>query len=85
MERTENSQQSQLKDSLFWRMLNRHSQELKVGVVNLAAAMISASEFEQTIRLIGMTAAAVYTIVKIVQTVKEISRESRKDKQNELR
>jgi len=65
-------------------MLNRHSQEIKVGVVNLVAAVISVSEFEQTIRLMGMTAALVYTIVKIVQTVKEISRDDRRDK-NELR
>lgn len=85
METTASFLKFQRKDSLFLRMLNKHTQEIKVAVVNVAAAVISASEFEQTIRLIGMTAAAIYTIVKIVQTVKEIIRESRKDKQNELR
>jgi len=64
-------------------MLNRHSQEIKVGVVNLAAAIISVSEFEQAIRLTGMVAALVYTIVKIVQTVKEIKRDDRKEMKHE--
>ena len=51
--------------------------------MNLAAAIISVSEFEQAIRLTGMVAALVYTIVKIVQTVKEIKRDDRKEMKHE--
>lgn len=79
----ENFLQFRLKDSLFWRMLNRHSQELKVGIVNLAAAVISFSDFEQAIRLLGMIAALIYTVVKIIQTVKEIRIKDREELKNE--
>ena len=69
----ENFQQFQPKDSPSWLMLERHIDDLvKVNIVNIAAIVVSLSDFEQWIRCAGMVAALIYTITKIVQTVQEI-------------
>lgn len=54
-------------------MLERHIDDLvKVNFVNIAAIVVSLSDFEQWIRCASMFAALIYTITKIVQTVQEI-------------
>ena len=54
-------------------MLERNIEELvKVNFVNLAAFVVSISEFSDIVKLLVMIASLVYTITKIVQTVQEI-------------
>ena len=54
-------------------MLERNIDEmLKVNFVNLAAFVISISEFSDIVKLLVMIASLVYTVAKIVQTVQEI-------------
>lgn len=54
-------------------MLERHLDDLvKVNFVNLAAIVVSLTDFEQWVRCASMFAALIYTIAKIVQTVQEI-------------
>jgi len=69
---TENSQHRHqtLHSSL---MLDRNIEEmLRVNFVNLAAFVVSISDFSEVIKLLVMVASLVYTVVKIVQTVQEI-------------
>jgi len=70
--KTENSQnRHQLLHS--WLMLDRNIEEmLRVNFVNLAAFVVSISEFSEVIKILVMIASLVYTIVKIVQTIQEI-------------
>jgi hypothetical protein len=57
----------------FWPMLERNIDEmLKVNFVNLAAFVISLSEFSDIVKLLVMIASLVYTVAKIVQTIQEI-------------
>jgi len=54
-------------------MLERNIDEmLKVNFVNLAAFVISLSEFSDIVKLLVMVASLVYTVAKIVQTIQEI-------------
>jgi hypothetical protein len=54
-------------------MLERNIDEmLKVNFVNLAAFVISLSEFSDIVKLLVMIASLVYTVAKIVQTIQEI-------------
>jgi len=54
-------------------MLERNVEEmLKVNFVNLAAFVVSISEFSEIIKLLVMIASLVYTVAKIVQTIQEI-------------
>ena len=54
-------------------MLERNIDEmLKVNFVNLAAFVVSISEFSDIVKLLVMIASLVYTVAKIVQTVQEI-------------
>lgn len=54
-------------------MLERNIDEmLKVNFVNLAAFVVSISEFSDLVKLLVMIASLVYTVAKIVQTVQEI-------------
>jgi hypothetical protein len=54
-------------------MLERNIDEmLKVNFVNLAAFVVSISEFSDVVKLLVMIASLVYTVAKIVQTVQEI-------------
>ena len=54
-------------------MLERNIEEMvKVNFVNLAAFVVSISEFSEIVKLLVMIASLVYTITKIVQTVQEI-------------
>lgn len=61
--------------SPFLPMLERNIEDVaKVGFVNFAAFAVSMSEFDNWLRLAGLVAALVYTCLKIVQTVQEITR-----------
>jgi hypothetical protein len=54
-------------------MLERNIDEmLKVNFVNLAAFVVSISEFSDVVKLLVMIASLVYTVAKIVQTIQEI-------------
>ena len=54
-------------------MLERNIDEmLKVNFVNLAAFVVSISEFSDLVKLLVMIASLVYTVAKIVQTIQEI-------------
>ena len=56
-------------------MTTRHTMELvQVNAANLAAIAVSLSEAEQWIRIVSCIAAAVYTILKIVQTIRELKK-----------
>ena len=54
-------------------MLESNIEEMvKVNFVNLAAFVISISDFSEIVKLLVMIASLVYTIAKIVQTIQEI-------------
>lgn len=54
-------------------MLERNIEEMMtVNFVNLAAFVVSISEFSDVVKVLVMIASLVYTIAKIVQTVQEI-------------
>lgn len=54
-------------------MLEHNIEEMvKVNFVNLAAFVISISDFSEIVKLLVMIASLVYTIAKIVQTIQEI-------------
>lgn len=70
--KTENSQR-QNQTSPSWPMLESNIEEMvKVNFVNLAAFVISISDFSEFVKLLVMIASLVYTIAKIIQTVQEI-------------
>lgn len=52
---------------------------LKVNFINVLAFVVSISDFEVYVRIFSMCAAAVYTIVKIVQTVQDIRNKKKDD------
>jgi len=54
-------------------MLERNIEEMiKVNFVNLAAFVVSISEFSEIVKVLILIASFVYTVCKIVQTVQEI-------------
>lgn len=54
-------------------MLERNIEEMvKVNFVNLAAFVVSISEFSEIVKLLILVASLVYTVCKIVQTIQEI-------------
>lgn len=54
-------------------MLERNIEEMMtVNFVNLAAFVVSISDFSEIVKLLVMIASLVYTVTKIVQTVQEI-------------
>ncbi len=54
-------------------MLEQNIEEMvKVNFVNLAAFVVSISDFSEVVKLLVMIASLVYTVTKIVQTVQEI-------------
>jgi len=56
-------------------MLEHNIEEMiKVNFVNLAAFVVSISDFSELVKLLVMIASLVYTITKIVQTIQEIKK-----------
>jgi len=45
---------------------------IKVNAIGATAFIVSWSDFDQWFRTLGLVAATVYTLLKIVQTIKEI-------------
>lgn len=61
-------------------MLEHNIEEMvKVNFVNLAAFVVSISDFSEIVKILVMIASLVYTIAKIVQTVQEIKRKSKEN------
>lgn len=58
---------------------------VRVHIVNIAAIGLSLTEVEQWIRLAGMLAAAIYTLVKTVQVVIDIISKTRESKSRSKR
>ena len=70
---TENSQQCPDPDQLTSRMYNRHLFDLAaVNLANVGALALSLSEAEQWIRVTGCLLAAVFTALKIVETIRSL-------------
>lgn len=70
----EDFQASQSPDSLLSHMLNsRHLLDLAtVNALNLGALVVSLSEAEQWIRVAGCLLAAIYTSLKIIESIKAL-------------
>ena len=70
---TENSQECLGQDQLLSRMFNRHLFDLAtVNLANVGALALSLSEAEQWIRVTGCLLAAVFTALKIVETIRSL-------------
>lgn len=70
---TENSQQCQDLGQLSSPMSNRHLLDLAtVNLANVGALALSLSEIEQWIRVAGCLLAAVFTALKIVETIRSL-------------
>jgi len=72
---TENSQQCQAREPLFLLMHSRHLFDLvTVNLANVSALALSLSEAEQWIRVTGCLLAAVFTALKIVETIRSLKK-----------
>ena len=70
---TENSQECRDPEQLSSLMLNRHLFDLAtVNLANVGALALSLSEAEQWIRVTGCLLAAVFTALKIAETIKSL-------------
>jgi hypothetical protein len=70
---TENSQECPDRAQLFSLMFNRHLFDLAtVNLANVGALALSLSEAEQWIRVTGCLLAAVFTALKIAETIKSL-------------
>jgi hypothetical protein len=71
--KTENSQECQDREPLFLLMHSRHIFDLAtVNLANVGALALSLSEAEQWIRVTGCLLAAVFTALKIVETIRSL-------------
>ena len=71
----DDSQQCQDPDQLSSRMYNRHLFDLaRVNLANVGALALSLSEAEQWIRVTGCLLAAVFTALKIVETIRSLKK-----------
>ena len=72
---TDDSQQCQDPEQLSLRMYNRHLFDLAtVNLANVGALALSLSEAEQWIRVTGCLLAAVFTALKIVETIRSLKK-----------
>ena len=72
---TENSQQCQDQAQLSSHMYNRHLLDLAtVNLANVGALALSLSEVEQWVRVTGCLLAAVFTALKIVETIRALKK-----------
>jgi len=71
----ENYPQSQDRDQLSLLMHSRHLFDLAtVNLANVGALALSLSEAEQWIRVAGCLLAAVFTALKIVETIRSLKK-----------
>ena len=72
---TDDSQPYQDQAQLSLRMYNRHLFDLAtVNLANVGALALSLSEAEQWIRVTGCLLAAVFTALKIVETIRSLKK-----------
>ena len=72
---TDDSQQCQDQAQLSSHMSNRHLLDLAtVNLANVGALALSLSEVEQWIRVTGCLLAAVFTALKIVETIRALKK-----------
>ena len=73
---TENSQECRGQDQLFSLMLNsRHFLDLAtVNLANVGALAISLSEAEQWLRIASCLLAAIFTSIKIVESIRALKK-----------
>lgn len=70
---TEDSQRCPDPDQLSLQMSSRHLLDLvTVNLANMGALALSLSEVEQWIRVTGCLLAAVFTALKIVETIRSL-------------
>ena len=70
---TENSQECQDRAQPFWHMYNRHLFDLAtVNLANVGAFALSLTEVEQWVRVTGCLLAAVFTALKIIETIRSL-------------
>jgi threonine/homoserine efflux transporter RhtA len=70
---TENSPQYQDQGQLLSLMSSRHLFDLAtVNLANVGALALSLSEAEQWIRVTGCLLAAIFTLLKIVETIRSL-------------
>jgi hypothetical protein len=73
MDPTENCPECPVPDQPSLRMYNRHLFDLAtVNLANMGALALSLSEAEQWIRVTGCLLAAVFTALKIVETIRSL-------------
>jgi len=71
----DDSQQCQAPDQLSSPVSNRHLLDLAtVNLANVGALALSLSEIEQWIRVAGCLLAAVFTALKIVETIRSLKK-----------
>lgn len=59
----------------FFHHLENHIDDItKVNFIGLAAFVVSWTDLDHALRTLGLVAALVYTVVKIVQAVKDLKR-----------
>jgi hypothetical protein len=70
---TENSQECPDRAQPFWHMYNRHLFDLAtVNLANVGAFALSLTEVEQWVRVTGCLLAAVFTALKIIETIRSL-------------
>ena len=73
MTQPENCQQCQDRAQPFWHMYNRHLFDLAtVNLANVGAFALSLTEVEQWVRVTGCLLAAVFTALKIIETIRSL-------------
>ena len=71
----DDSQQCQAPDQLSSHMYNRHLLDLAaVNLANVGALALSLSEVEQWVRVTGCLLAAIFTALKIVETIRALKK-----------
>ena len=72
---TDDSQQCQDQAQLSSHMYNRHLLDLAtVNLANVGALALSLSEVEQWVRVTGCLLAAIFTALKIVETIRALKK-----------
>jgi hypothetical protein len=70
---TDNSRESQGQDLLSSLMSSRHLFDLAtVNLANVGALALSLSEVEQWLRVAGCLLAAIFTALKIIETIRSL-------------
>ena len=72
---TDDFQECRGQDQLFSRMFNRHLFDLAtVNLANIGALALSLSEAEQWLRIASCLLAAIFTSIKIVESIRALKK-----------